>query len=363
MILFRIMLGHKIELICLRLTFAVRFILTGFGERMRETHRDSILDASFGDDAKFLPGERHMRRRAFTLVELLVVIAIIGILIALLLPAIQAARESARRSQCLNNFRQVALALHNYHDGNRRFPPAAEVSPASPVWIAKTLPYFEEGVVAQKYRKDIAGYSQAGSGCTNVQFAVMTCPSDEVALNAGQTYNGTAYHNIMVNIGNTCSSTSGTVVRTETTYNGNTFQGAPFVYAAKGQRTADITDGTSKTLMLGETVQGQRTDVRGHTWWINGTSFVTSLRPNDSNPDVVNHPSCDPAAPNPPCITGGGSASNGGAMRAFAARSKHTSGVGVSLCDGSSRFMTDDIDPIVWRGLGTSKGGELVAFD
>ncbi|MGC4003021.1 MAG: DUF1559 domain-containing protein [Pirellulales bacterium] len=138
---------------------------------------------------------------------------------------------------------------------------------------------------------------------------------------------------------------------------------APFVYAAKGQRTADITDGTSKTLMLGETVQGQRVDVRGHTWWINGTSFVTSLRPNDTNPDVVNHPSCDPNVPNPPCITGGGTASNGGALRAFAARSQHPAGVGVSMCDGSSRFLNDDIDPIAWKALGTSKGGELAAVD
>ncbi len=83
----------------------------------------------------------------FTLVELLVVIAIIGILVALLLPAVQAAREAGRRTQCTNNLKQMGLALHNHHDSLRRFPPGGDRSPVGgygPSWMVHILPYIEQ---------------------------------------------------------------------------------------------------------------------------------------------------------------------------------------------------------------------------
>src|SRR5262249_13254984 len=97
-------------------------------------------------------------RRGFTLVELLVVIAIIGILIALLLPAVQAAREAARRSQCSNNIKQLALGLHSFHDANKKFPPGSNVRATGPGdstnatkatfgWGAFILPYIEEKAI------------------------------------------------------------------------------------------------------------------------------------------------------------------------------------------------------------------------
>src|SRR6187549_779196 len=108
---------------------------------------------------------RSAKVRGFTLVELLVVIAIIGILVALLLPAVQAARESARRMQCTNNLKQIALALHSYHDALSEFPGAAGAGGGSPTWLVATLPYIEETALKGKYRADLVGYSQASSGC------------------------------------------------------------------------------------------------------------------------------------------------------------------------------------------------------
>jgi prepilin-type processing-associated H-X9-DG protein/prepilin-type N-terminal cleavage/methylation domain-containing protein len=298
---------------------------------------------------------------AFTLVELLVVIAIIGILVALLLPAVQAAREAARRMQCSNNLKQIALALHNHHDARKEFPVAAGAWGGSATWLVRTLPYIEDAALKEKYNMNLEGHNQVSSGCTGKQLPFATCPSDTVVLSDGQTYAGSSYHNYAANIGNTASGTpfSGWSMRTETSYYGNTFAGAPFTYV-KGQRLRDITDGTSKTLLLAEVVQGQRQDLRGFIWWVSGAGFVTSLRPNDSNPDQLTHGYCDPNPPNPPANCTGFVSPDGYAIRAFASRSRHPGGVNVAFCDGSGRFIADDIDASNWQSLGTSQGRELI---
>src|SRR6187399_873003 len=104
----------------------------------------------------------HPIRRAFTLVELLVVIAIIGILVALLLPAVQAAREAARRTQCANNLKQLALGLHNYHSSFRKFPIGQVVRIDEHVyprwcWFYGVLPFVEEQALGDIYQKHIKG--------------------------------------------------------------------------------------------------------------------------------------------------------------------------------------------------------------
>src|SRR5262249_29276823 len=134
---------------------------------------------------------RHLttaRQRGFTLVELLVVIAIIAVLIGLLLPAVQKVREAANRTACTNNLKQLGLALHNYHDSNRTFPPGA-VGPlaALPQFAALKhhglgaylLPYLEQQALASRYRWDISWFDPPNQPVVNVQLPVWQCPSSE----------------------------------------------------------------------------------------------------------------------------------------------------------------------------------------
>ncbi len=306
-------------------------------------------------------------RRGFTLIELLVVIAIIGILIALLLPAVQKVREAANRIQCSNNLKQLALAMHNYAVNNRTLPEGCSaVHHGAGTWQVLLLPYIEQDALFQLYQGyglpgDYAWDSQNVSNVTGKQIALCTCPSDTVVVTGGKTWAGTSYHNYAVNFGNTAvaDSLSTGAMRVEAVYNGIQDGGAPF-RCGDPQRLSDISDGASNTLMMAEVVQGQRVDLRGFTWWGDAAGFETSLRPNDSNPDVVTHPDyCDANPPNPPANCNG-TADGNWLVRVFAARSRHSGGVNVSFCDGSCRFIANGIDPLTWQHLGTSRGGDTL---
>ncbi|MGE3803418.1 MAG: DUF1559 domain-containing protein [Gemmataceae bacterium] len=309
------------------------------------------------------------RRRGFTLIELLVVIAIIGVLIALLLPAVQKVREAANRARCQNNLKQLSLAMHHYHDSTLTLP-AGSTRRNSGGWQLTILPFVEQSSLHKLFQ----GYGTGSPGVygqpnitnvTSVQLPISTCPSDRFALRGQQTYNGCSYHNYAGNFGNTAVGdgtvgSNSTFMRTEPTYNGLTFAGAPFRYDSP-QRLSDIADGTSSTLLLAEVIQGHGQDVRGFTWWGDGEAFVTSLRPNDSNPDVVSHSWCNNSPPNPPGNCGETvTTPDFGVVRAFAARSRHPGGVNASMSDGSVRFFANGIDPLTWQQLGTSQGNEVI---
>src|SRR5688572_27028117 len=128
-------------------------------------------------------------REGFTLVELLVVIAIIGVLVALLLPAVQSAREAARRMQCQNNLKQFGLALHNYHDANMAFPPSsvwkqeahiAELNSSNlgPNWIIMILPYMEQQSLFDSFDFNFAIPAKENAVPRSTRLAVTLCPSD-----------------------------------------------------------------------------------------------------------------------------------------------------------------------------------------
>jgi prepilin-type N-terminal cleavage/methylation domain-containing protein/prepilin-type processing-associated H-X9-DG protein len=305
---------------------------------------------------------RRSLRTGFTLIELLVVIAIIAVLIALLLPAVQKVREAAARTQCANNLKQIATAMHNYHDVKKALPEGASATGGwgFGTWMVLVLPYMEQGALASQYvdYNNPAGghnyYDPVNLPVTGTRVMTMTCPSD-IPTTTAETWGGTCYHNYAVNFGNTATG-EGTSIYPVTPYNGVTYLGAPFT-GGNPQPLTHITDGTSNTLMLAEIIQGHNGDLRGLTWWGSGAGFETYLRPNDTNPDVSwssYSPWCNPNPPNPPCTLYSGSP-----IRTWAARSRHPEGVNVALCDGSVRFINNSVDTSTWQALGTSQGGEV----
>ena len=302
----------------------------------------------------------------FTLVELLVVITIIGILISLLLPAVQAAREAARRTQCSNNLKQLALAMHGFHEAQGHLPPGMNGC-CWGTWLVYILPYVEQQNLFDQY-KNLGGtfatgpeYKRAPNDkVTGTRLAVVTCPSDTAVGYPFLDYE-MIKHNYAVNFGNTGldNTNAGDNYQFRDNLNGVVFKGAPF--NSRATRSFDhIVDGLSNTLLLAEIVQTEgTTDVRGIIWWGDGTGFSTYLAPNSSQPDLLySMDVCDSTGNNPPC------AQMSSAMPAMSAsRSRHPGGVGAALCDGSVRFVSNSIDINTWRALSTTRGNEPITTD
>ena len=123
---------------------------------------------------------------------------------------------------------------------------------------------------------------------------------------------------------------------------------------------AEITDGTSNTMMASEALQGRGNDLRGFTWWGGAAGFTTYMLPNSTEQDVITGGICEPRIiPRMPCTT----TSTNTRPRLMAARSLHTGGVNAAMCDGSVRFVKENISILVWQAMSTSKGGEVVQND
>lgn len=215
---------------------------------------------------------RTNRSAGFTLVELLVVIAIIGVLVALLLPAVQAAREAARRSQCTNNLKQYGLALQNYHSALNEFPQISKTMNPDylhgPTWIVLTMPYFEESAAFQGvdtkgtfwFEADAAGLKNAKQ-LNNFLPSILRCPSTDLPVSyPHQTSDGTE-----VNIAEGCyvGIHGGTYLDVDKGIYHPTTDPAPspshgpisgggMFVLDKNVRISDCTDGTSNTIMVGE---------------------------------------------------------------------------------------------------------------
>ncbi|MFO7904485.1 MAG: DUF1559 domain-containing protein [Planctomycetota bacterium] len=348
------------------------------------------------------------KRKAFTLVELLVVIAIIGILVALLLPAVQAAREAARRSECVNNLKQLGLACHNFHDVHKEFPTASHqpllTGPGGPTdfsgdrhrwsYLTVLLPFIEQQPVYDEFMNNHLGQTVPWNhnDLTRTQVAGFTCPSDGAANAPENERQNTSYH---------CN-------RGDYRLNYDWFECRGVFGRGDKQHhsIASVTDGTSNTMMISEVACGMQggsrqvrrgfangwgwdnggppapclarvgadgmltDDIQGRDWqkgfrWADSHSIYTQWHP------VLppNEPSCG---------------ENGETYALITASSYHTGGVNVAFCDGSVHFITESVDagdPTVgekeikpdtpqaysgpslrgvWGAMGSAFGGEAV---
>jgi prepilin-type N-terminal cleavage/methylation domain-containing protein/prepilin-type processing-associated H-X9-DG protein len=329
---------------------------------------------------------RLRNRPAFTLIELLVVIAIIAVLIALLLPAVQAAREAARRSQCINNFKQVGLALHNYHDTQGTFPIGrmgigygyGNNVDQRRTWAFSVMPFFEQTQAFNAINFNLPFYDSSNTTIIRIAQRVYQCPSDTPTIQEPDTPYPRGKGNIAANWGNThyYQNESGRGNGNYPSDSGGdpfngpigvvAFGGAPFQgNYANGMRV--FTDGTSGTVLCGEVIMGYNAggnlyDHRGDLFNddYNCTMFMGYTAPNSKVPDAMGgdsngRPWCSYGlAPNVPPCTGGQPAFN-------AARSRHSGGINAVFGDGSVRWVKDTVNVTVWRAICTTAGGETIS--
>lgn len=355
-------------------------------------------------------------RRGFTLVELLVVIAIIGILVGLLLPAVQAAREAARRMQCQNNLKQFGLAAHNFESAMKYFPPIQHTkvftntngtrttaTSQAPVQVFM-LPYFEQG---NKYNLFDLDYNVNSDGkihsslpdkpganaqarLTDVpSFLCPSDPSDAFYFNAGRQ----SYH----------ACTGAARLRGGTTLDG--IFAKPYPSAGNimvGPKMGEITDGTSNTALFSEVLRGTLV-FNATNQWNNTTVFFATA--DYSSPALYLD-----GRTVPQCLPNGNTTTstwirytghqyyraltpnfvyshtlpvnwnrktqniaqqryNCGATNAtfndlhMAASSSHTGGANMCRADGSVSFISDSVDFVIWQGVGSRSGGEVVTLD
>ncbi|HVX60959.1 MAG TPA: DUF1559 domain-containing protein [Pirellulales bacterium] len=331
-----------------------------------------------------------LRRRAFTLVELLVVIAIIGILIALLLPAVQQAREAARRMACQNNLKQFGLALHNYHASHRAFPPLLIVSDDGQNMYANAntmlLPYFEQTNLHDLYDQSQPWWNQP-PGVARMAIPTFVCPSSShgnpisweqlapLSLPAGTTFGATDYVYSKGSNDATCLPAARVPADERGLFEANALT-----------RAAHVTDGTSHTIAVGEGTGGSRwplchgcgcstpfagpagQPVSATGAWISATvsvpfllplGFVTggnvacTAEPMNKSPvtstylEIANIGDCR-------------SSRHGGPHSVANFRSDHPGGGQFLFADGSVGFLSESIDFSLYRQLSTIREGTQV---
>ena len=297
-------------------------------------------------------------RRGFTLIELLVVIAIIAVLIALLLPAVQQAREAARRSQCKNNLKQIGLAMHNYHDTFRAFPPGQFNYLSSDLtgsvnrycWMQMILPYIDQAPLYNQFAPYMSSASLATVAynwpSVGTVIPSLMCPSDPAGPKTTSASGPQGFHgNYVASAGSTVFGSNG---------GGGSLNGMFFPFSKINVR--DVSDGLSNTLMMAEIIVVTDTasnDFRGRYYnsW-EGNVLVSTLNPpNTSVGDVASYCVSTTSAP---CAANTSSNVN------QSARSYHTGGVHSGLADGSVRFISSNISTVTWNSLGTRATGEVL---
>src|SRR5262245_12556660 len=305
-------------------------------------------------------------RHAFTLVELLVVIAIIGILVSLLLPAVQAARESARRMSCQNNIHQFALALHSHHDAKQVFPVGGQGDvlpdpmPSPPTttkiggcsWLVFVLPFIEQQTLYTTYRFDKAYHDAATNGVVGSQkISIMHCPSG-AQQRAGNSEVGS--------IG------GANVACYSTHYYGNmgptgsiVYSGKTYTYAVSGSgnnritttgilgvnttnRLADIIDGTSNTILIGERSNMEPSGTNSYRSWVRGNASTPAACKLVTNPiNSTNYNGSDN-------------------FNDISFNSEHARGANFAMGDGSVKYITQMVDMSIYKACASKNAREVV---
>lgn len=295
------------------------------------------------------------RHRGFTLIELLVAIAIIGILIALLLPAIQQAREAARRTQCRSHLKQIGVALHNYHDVHGMFPlnygngPYNE-SNTGASWLAFLLPQLEQAPLYHQIRFGAPANDPANLAVSQTVVDVYLCPSDShgggVMFDRRNTNEPQAVTNYKACLGSNWDWGTFAPVSSQSGRNANQTDGLELCngFMCRGgdlrptsTRIRDVRDGSSSTFAVGEAVP----EWSWHTWWywFNAATATCAVplnywqQPEDTLDDWWFN---------------------------YSFASRHEGGAQFLLVDGSARFVSENIDQQVYRNLATIQGNEVL---
>ena len=328
------------------------------------------------------------RNYGFTLVELLVVIAIIGILIALLLPAVQAAREAARRMQCTNNMKQIGLAIHSFQDSHKKFPEAwtCVPKPDSPhpdypigppdqhTPFAQILPFMEQNVLKNLFNFDYRTLDEMNREATSHEISSYQCPSDNAqgrkivaGLSGTRPYSRSNYA-VCLGSDTMVFDSGGTIVALAVLRHNIDADNDGAFCPCKGRKIADLSDGTSHIVLASEVKAGRHDggaagwDVRGWWSWPNMGSSIYTHRttPNTTIPDYMYPGECPYDPPNDmPCIADVGSQDEHYA----AARSRHPGGVNALLGDGHVSFFSDEVDATIWRWLGSINDGNTITVE